>query len=98
MSDQAQQHAEEFRSLAADFQETFGTPSGQRVYAHLMDKVLMAKTPSVIWSSNGAIFPNADKGVYFTALSDVAKAINYMLNYDFTRMRQRPVVHTRRPS
>lgn len=97
MSDQQQQFGEDMRSLVADYQETFSTPAGQRVLAHLMDYVLLTKMPSVVKSNAGIIFPNSDKAMYCTALSDVAKYISNMLSYDFTKMYQRPVVHHKRP-
>ena len=91
------QPGEALRELVADFQEVFSTPSGQRVYAYLMDKILMRRTPALFYDQNGVpIFPNADRGMYLVALADVAKKIENMMDYDFTKTR-RPVVHHRRP-
>lgn len=92
------QDAENYRSLIADYQEVFSTPSGQRVYEHLMDKILLRKTKCLYWTNAGPMFPNADRGMYFVALHDVAKSIEAMLEYDFTKMSTRPVVHHRRPN
>jgi hypothetical protein len=97
MSEQAQHHEDQYLALSQDFQETFSTPAGQRVFRHLLNNVLLDKTPSVTLSPTGLIYPNADKGMYFVALSDVAKWLKNIMEYDFTSRQQRPVVHHRRP-
>ncbi len=97
MSDQPQQSEENRLHLAADFQEVFSTPSGQRVLRYILDSLLLDKTRSVMFTQQGTVFPNADRGMYFVALADVAKSIKLIMEYDFTSKQQRPVVHTRRP-
>jgi len=93
-----QQHAEEqHRHLSADFQEVFATSAGQRVLSYILNNLLLDKTTSLSFTQQGAVFPNADRGMYFVALSDVAKNIKGLMDYDFTRRQQRPVVHNRRP-
>jgi hypothetical protein len=97
MSDQPQQAEEQRLSLAADFQETFSTPSGQRVLHYILNNLLLDKSQSVFPTQQGMYYPNADRAMYLLALSDVSKTIKNIMEYDFTSRQKRPVVHTRRP-
>lgn len=89
---QMQASGEEYRSLVEDYQSVFGTPAGERVLNHLLDNVLRDRIPGLA----KGIPLTSEWAVYSLALSDVAKHLKNIMNYDF-RVKRAPVVHHRRP-